>query len=156
VARKERATTVRAYVVVGMPRARATASKTRSRCAVGTGNRNFFAQRRCRLCLPPAAGRRKRTVPYTWHATQAGPGYDEVEFPGTLNTCTTCHVANTYDFTSATNLNAGFLALWILDQVTRLVRCELGRDVADEYAQLRESRVSHSRRARRDPGRTAL
>lgn len=24
---------------------------------------------------------RKRTVPYTWHATQAGPGYDEVEFP---------------------------------------------------------------------------
>jgi OmcA/MtrC family decaheme c-type cytochrome len=49
---------------------------------------------------------RKRTVPYTWHATQAGPGYDEIEFPGTLNTCTTCHVPNTYDFTNATNLNA--------------------------------------------------
>ena len=53
-----------------------------------------------------AEARRKRTIPYTWHATGAGPGYDEVEFPGTLNTCTTCHVANTYDFTNATNLGA--------------------------------------------------
>ena len=49
---------------------------------------------------------RKRVVPYTWHATEVGPGYDEVEFPGTLNTCTTCHVPNTYDFTSASNLAA--------------------------------------------------
>jgi len=49
---------------------------------------------------------RKRTVNYTWHATEVGPGYDEVEFPGTLNTCTTCHVPNTYDFTNATNLAA--------------------------------------------------
>jgi OmcA/MtrC family decaheme c-type cytochrome len=51
------------------------------------------------------AGRR-RTVDFTWHATAAGPGYDEIEFPGTLNTCTTCHLPNTYDFTSATSLNA--------------------------------------------------
>jgi OmcA/MtrC family decaheme c-type cytochrome len=49
---------------------------------------------------------RKRTVPYTWHAVAVGEGYDEIEFPGTLNHCTTCHVPNTYDFTSATNLNA--------------------------------------------------
>ncbi len=49
---------------------------------------------------------RKRTVDFTWHATEAGPGYDEVEFPGTLNTCTTCHVPNTYDFTNVANLNA--------------------------------------------------
>jgi OmcA/MtrC family decaheme c-type cytochrome len=49
---------------------------------------------------------RKRVVPFTWHATEAGPGYDEVEFPGTLNTCTTCHVPNTFDFTNATNLGA--------------------------------------------------
>lgn len=49
---------------------------------------------------------RKRTVPFTWHAASVGAGYDEVEFPGTLNTCTTCHVANTYDFTNQTNLNA--------------------------------------------------
>jgi OmcA/MtrC family decaheme c-type cytochrome len=49
---------------------------------------------------------RKRVVPFTWHAAAAGPGYDEVEFPGTLNTCTTCHVPNTFDFTNATNLAA--------------------------------------------------
>jgi len=49
---------------------------------------------------------RKRVVPYTWHAASAGPGYDEVEFPGTLNACTTCHVANTFDFTNPTNLAA--------------------------------------------------
>jgi OmcA/MtrC family decaheme c-type cytochrome len=49
---------------------------------------------------------RKRTVNYTWGAAAAGPGYDEVAFPGTLNTCTTCHVPNSYDFTSAANLAA--------------------------------------------------
>jgi OmcA/MtrC family decaheme c-type cytochrome len=49
---------------------------------------------------------RKRVVPFTWHATEAGPGYDEVEFPGTLNTCTTCHTAGTYDFLATTNQNA--------------------------------------------------
>lgn len=49
---------------------------------------------------------RKRVVPFTWHAVEAGPGYDEVEFPGTLNTCTTCHVGNTYDFVNPGNLNA--------------------------------------------------
>ena len=43
---------------------------------------------------------------FTWHAAAAGPGFDEVEFPGTLNTCTTCHLPNTYDFTNANNLNA--------------------------------------------------
>ncbi|HTJ42905.1 MAG TPA: OmcA/MtrC family decaheme c-type cytochrome [Kofleriaceae bacterium] len=48
---------------------------------------------------------RKRVVPYTWHAASAGPGYDEVEFPGTLNACTTCHVPNTYDFTNTANLD---------------------------------------------------
>lgn len=47
---------------------------------------------------------RKRTVPFTWHAAAVGEGYDEIEFPGTLNTCTTCHVAGTYDFTSSANL----------------------------------------------------
>ena len=49
---------------------------------------------------------RKRVVPYTWHAAAVGPGYDEVEFPGTLNTCTTCHAPNTFDFTNAGNLAA--------------------------------------------------
>jgi OmcA/MtrC family decaheme c-type cytochrome len=49
---------------------------------------------------------RKRTVPFTWHAAAAGPGYDEVEFPGTLNACTSCHVLSTYDFTNPANLGA--------------------------------------------------
>ncbi|HET9987294.1 MAG TPA: OmcA/MtrC family decaheme c-type cytochrome, partial [Kofleriaceae bacterium] len=49
---------------------------------------------------------RKRVVPFTWHAASAGPGYDEVEFPGTLNACTTCHFPNTFDFTNPTNLTA--------------------------------------------------
>jgi OmcA/MtrC family decaheme c-type cytochrome len=46
---------------------------------------------------------RKRVVPYTWHATAVGPGYDEVEFPGTLNSCVTCHRPNMYDFTDPTS-----------------------------------------------------
>ena len=49
---------------------------------------------------------RKRTVPFTWRATAVGAGYAEIEFPGTLNTCTTCHVSNTFDFTNPTNLAA--------------------------------------------------
>lgn len=49
---------------------------------------------------------RKRSVYFTWHAQEAGPGYAEVEFPGTLNTCTTCHLPNTYDFTNGANLAA--------------------------------------------------
>ncbi len=51
-------------------------------------------------------GARKRIVPFTWHAVAAGEGYDEIEFPGTLNACTTCHTANTFDFTSAANFAA--------------------------------------------------
>ncbi|MBL9017028.1 MAG: OmcA/MtrC family decaheme c-type cytochrome, partial [Myxococcales bacterium] len=47
---------------------------------------------------------RKRTVPFTWHASAVGQGYNEIEFPGTLNTCTGCHVPGTYDFTNAANL----------------------------------------------------
>jgi OmcA/MtrC family decaheme c-type cytochrome len=49
---------------------------------------------------------RKRSVPFTWHALEAGPGFDEVEFPGTLNTCTTCHVPGTFDFSNTPNLDS--------------------------------------------------
>ncbi len=49
---------------------------------------------------------RKRSVDFTWHAAAAGDGYNEIEFPGTLNHCTTCHVAGTYDFTNATSFAA--------------------------------------------------
>ncbi len=49
---------------------------------------------------------RKRTTPFTWHAAEVGPGFDEVEFPGTLNTCTTCHLPGTFDFTATASANA--------------------------------------------------
>ena len=49
---------------------------------------------------------RKRTVDFTWHAVTVGPGYDEIEFPGALNTCTTCHVPGSYEFTSTANFGA--------------------------------------------------
>jgi OmcA/MtrC family decaheme c-type cytochrome len=49
---------------------------------------------------------RKRAQPFVWHATAAGPGYGEVEFPAPLNDCQGCHVPNTYDFTASANLAA--------------------------------------------------
>jgi len=49
---------------------------------------------------------RKRVEPFTWHASEPGEGFGDVEFPGTLNKCTTCHVENTFDFTNAGNLAA--------------------------------------------------
>jgi OmcA/MtrC family decaheme c-type cytochrome len=51
-------------------------------------------------------GARKRIVPFTWHAADAAAGFFEVEFPGTLNRCTHCHLPGTYDFTNASNLAA--------------------------------------------------
>jgi OmcA/MtrC family decaheme c-type cytochrome len=51
-------------------------------------------------------GGRKRTVPFTWHASEPGPGYGEVEFPGPLNNCTACHVPGDYDFSSAASIAA--------------------------------------------------
>jgi OmcA/MtrC family decaheme c-type cytochrome len=44
---------------------------------------------------------RKRETPFTWHAAAVGAGFDEVEFPGTLNACTTCHLPGTFDFTAS-------------------------------------------------------
>jgi hypothetical protein len=49
---------------------------------------------------------RSRTVPYTWRAAGAGPGYDGVAFPGTLVACAGCHVAGTHDFTAPASLAA--------------------------------------------------
>lgn len=49
---------------------------------------------------------RKRVTPFTWHAAEVGPGFDEVEFPGTLNACTTCHLPGTFDFTANASANA--------------------------------------------------
>jgi OmcA/MtrC family decaheme c-type cytochrome len=50
-------------------------------------------------------GARKRTVDFTWHATEPG-GYSDVEFPGPINNCTACHVPGGYDFSSAGTLDA--------------------------------------------------
>jgi OmcA/MtrC family decaheme c-type cytochrome len=47
---------------------------------------------------------RKRSTPFTWRAVALGEGFNEIEFPGTLNSCSTCHAPNTFDFTSASNL----------------------------------------------------
>jgi OmcA/MtrC family decaheme c-type cytochrome len=46
---------------------------------------------------------RKRTVDFTWHAASQTENFGEIEFPATLNQCTNCHVANTYDFMNGTN-----------------------------------------------------
>jgi OmcA/MtrC family decaheme c-type cytochrome len=51
-------------------------------------------------------GARKRTVDFTWHAGSPTESFADVEFPGPLNNCTACHIANDYDFTSATSSGA--------------------------------------------------
>jgi OmcA/MtrC family decaheme c-type cytochrome len=43
---------------------------------------------------------RVRTQPFTWHAPSATDTYAEVEFPGPLNNCTSCHVDGGFDFTA--------------------------------------------------------
>lgn len=51
-------------------------------------------------------GGRKRSVDFTWHAASQSDSFAEIEFPATLNQCTNCHVANTYDFMNGTNQNS--------------------------------------------------
>ncbi len=49
---------------------------------------------------------RKRVTPFTWHAEAPGEGFSDVEFPGQLNKCSTCHVDDAFDFTNSSNLDA--------------------------------------------------
>jgi len=49
-------------------------------------------------------GDRKRANQYTWNAASATAGYFNIKFPSPLNECQACHVANSYDFTNATNM----------------------------------------------------
>jgi OmcA/MtrC family decaheme c-type cytochrome len=49
---------------------------------------------------------RMRTQPYTWHATEPGLGYGDVEFPSPLGECKACHASNTHDFTATASLAA--------------------------------------------------
>jgi OmcA/MtrC family decaheme c-type cytochrome len=46
-------------------------------------------------------GSDKRTVPFTWHATEAGESFADILYPGILNRCETCHLPGTYDFSAA-------------------------------------------------------
>jgi OmcA/MtrC family decaheme c-type cytochrome len=48
--------------------------------------------------------RRKRALAYTWQAANADPSYDEVAFPGTVTTCASCHLADTFDYGSTESL----------------------------------------------------
>ncbi len=48
----------------------------------------------------------KRKVPFTWHASEVGGSFAEVEFPGVLKECETCHRRDTYDFSASTSQSA--------------------------------------------------
>ena len=49
-------------------------------------------------------GNRKRANQYTWNESSTTAGYFDIKYPSPLNECQTCHVANSYDFTNATNM----------------------------------------------------
>ena len=45
----------------------------------------------------------KRKTPFTWHAATTTESFADVTFPGVLKECETCHVPNTYNFSSTSN-----------------------------------------------------
>jgi len=51
-----------------------------------------------------AAG--KRTVPFTATAASATDGFFDIQYPGILNHCTTCHLPGTYDFSASASATA--------------------------------------------------
>jgi OmcA/MtrC family decaheme c-type cytochrome len=57
-------------------------------------------------------GGSKRTVNFTWHGTKAAApvlidtGFWQVQFPGILKNCQTCHVAGAYDFSGSAYTDA--------------------------------------------------
>jgi OmcA/MtrC family decaheme c-type cytochrome len=40
----------------------------------------------------------KREKPFTWHAAEVGESFANIEYPGILSKCETCHLPGTYDF----------------------------------------------------------
>jgi OmcA/MtrC family decaheme c-type cytochrome len=46
-------------------------------------------------------GAEKRAVKFTWHEKSATQGYWQTTYPAVLNRCETCHLAGTYDFSTA-------------------------------------------------------
>jgi OmcA/MtrC family decaheme c-type cytochrome len=47
----------------------------------------------------------KRTVPFNWHAT-ATSSFANIQFPGILKQCETCHLPGTFDFSNAASTSA--------------------------------------------------
>lgn len=46
-------------------------------------------------------GAEKRTMDFTWHQASPTEGYWKTTYPGVLNKCEMCHLAGTYDFSTA-------------------------------------------------------
>jgi OmcA/MtrC family decaheme c-type cytochrome len=51
-------------------------------------------------------GGAKREVPFTWHASSTTESFADIQFPGILRKCETCHLPGTYDFSAAASASA--------------------------------------------------
>jgi len=49
---------------------------------------------------------KKRTAPFTWHASSTTESFADIGYPGVLRECETCHLPGSYDFSAATSVNA--------------------------------------------------
>ena len=59
---------------------------------------------------------KKRAQAFSYEATAANPnGFKEVTYPGVLSNCEQCHVAGSYDFSTAANAAAVPNLLWTTD-----------------------------------------
>jgi OmcA/MtrC family decaheme c-type cytochrome len=47
-----------------------------------------------------------RSTPFGWHEDSPTQGFWDVTYPGVLNNCESCHVAGSYDFSSAATIAA--------------------------------------------------
>ena len=48
----------------------------------------------------------KRSVPFTWHATDPSDNFSNIGYPGVLKKCETCHLPGTYDFSASASASA--------------------------------------------------
>lgn len=51
-------------------------------------------------------GSAKRTTKFTWHASTTTESFADVQYPGVLKDCETCHLPGTYDFSATDSTNA--------------------------------------------------
>jgi OmcA/MtrC family decaheme c-type cytochrome len=49
---------------------------------------------------------KKRTVPFTWHASSTTESFADIGYPGVLKDCETCHLPGTYDFSATASAAA--------------------------------------------------